>query len=266
MALFVYVAVDQNHGFRLKRVQSKLGGLNMLEFEGHIAETRDETHDVKTFVIEVTNQIDFIPGQYCMVSLPGNKAFRKEWRPFTFVNIPKNEYVELMVKRMGAFTTAMHNMHPGDKLLLKGPFGEQLNFDESIKDDVVFVAGGSGITPFISAIRFAASRNMPNRIILLYSNKTVDDIIDREELEVLGKRENITVIHSLTKKIPEHWKGIRGRVNKDVILTHVDDPKEKLWYVCGPPPMVQSLKGVLGDIGVPEERLRIENWQIPGKG
>jgi len=238
----------------------------MLEFEGHIAEIRNETYDVKTFVIEVTDQIDFIPGQYCMVSLHGNKTFVKEWRPFTFVNIPEAENVELTVKRIGAFTTAMHGMHLGDKVLLKGPFGEQLRFDESIQDDVVFVAGGSGITPFMCAMRFAASRNMPNRIILLYSNKTVDDIIYRDELEELGKRENITVVHSLTKNIPEQWKGIRGRLNKDVILTHVYAPQEKLWYVCGPAPMVQSLKEQLSGIGVPEERLRIEDWQIPGKG
>jgi len=245
--------------------EEKVGRLNMLESEGRVAEIRDETHDVKTFAIEVTNKIDFIPGQYCMVSMPANEAFQKEWRPFTFVNIPEDEYVELTVKRMGAFTKAMHRMHPGDKLRLKGPFGEQLNFDESIQDDVVFVAGGSGVTPFMSAMKFAVSRNMPNRIILLYSNKTVDDIICRDELDALGKRDNITVIYSLTKKIPEPWKGIRGRLNKDVILTHVDGPKEKLWYVCGPPPMVQSLKELLGDMGVPEERLRIEDWQVPGK-
>lgn len=240
--------------------------MKTLESEGHIAEIRDEAPDVKTFVIEATNQIVFIPGQYCMASMPGNKAFQKEWRPFTFVNIPEDEHVELTVKRMGAFTTAMHNMHQGDKVLLKGPFGEQLNFNESIQDDVVFVAGGSGITPFMCAMRFAAAKNMPNKIILLYSNKTVDDIIYRDELEALGQRENITVIQSLTKKIPEQWKGIRGRLNKDAILSHVEGPKKKLWYVCGPPPMVQSVKEMLADIGVPEQRLRIEDWKIPGKG
>jgi ferredoxin-NADP reductase len=238
----------------------------MLESEGYISGIKNETHDVKTLVIEVAKHMDFIPGQYCMVSMPENKTFAKEWRPFTFVNIPEAENVELTVKRMGAFTTAMHGMHPGDKVLLKGPFGEQLKFDESIQDDVVFVAGGSGITPFMCAMRFAASRNLPNRIILLDSNKTVDDIIYRNELEELGKRENITVVHSLTKKIPQQWKGIRGRLNKDAILTHVRAPKEKLWYVCGPPPMVQSLREQLSSISVPEERLRIEDWQISGKG
>jgi len=246
--------------------QRELGGLNMLESEGHIAETRDEAHDVKTFVIEVAKRIAFAPGQYCMVSMPENKGFQEEWRPFTFVSIPEDEYIELTVKRMGAFTTAMHNMHPGDKLRLKGPFGEQLNFDESVKDDVVFVAGGSGITPFMSAMRFAASRNMPNRIILLYSNKTIDDIIYKDELEALGQRENITVTHSLTKRIPAQWKGIRGRLNKDAILNHVESPKKKLWDVCGPPPMVKSVREMLADVGVPEQRLRIEDWQIPAKG
>jgi NAD(P)H-flavin reductase len=238
----------------------------MVESEGRITAVKDETHDVKTFVIDMMNKIDFVPGQYCMVSMPGNKALEEEWRPFTFVNIPEDEHVVLTVKRMGAFTTAMHRMEEGDKLVLKGPFGKQLNFDESIQDDVVFVAGGSGITPFYSAMRFAASRNMPNKILLLYSNKTEHDIIFREQLDALNERDNVTVIHSLTKEIPEGWKGIWGRVTSGAIIEHVDGPREKLWYVCGPPPMVQSLKEILGTLGVPEAKLRIEDWEVPGKG
>jgi NAD(P)H-flavin reductase len=242
------------------------GRFKMVESEGRIVEVRDETHDVKTFVIRLTNKIDFIPGQYCMVSMPEEKAFEKEWRPFTFVNPPGEEHVELTVKRMGKFTTALHGMQQDDRLLLKGPFGEQLNFNESIQDDVVFVAGGSGITPFMSALRFAVSRGMPTRITLLYSNKTLDDIIYRRALEALDKRGNITVVFSLTKKIPKDWKGIHGRLDKDAIEAHVDRAKEKLWFVCGPPPMVESLRAILKDMGVLEERLRIEDWEIPGKG
>lgn len=237
----------------------------MFESEGAIIGIRIETHDVKTFVLRLGKKLDFVPGQYCMVSMPANEPFKKESRPFTFSNSPDDEDIELTVKRTGTFTEAMHNLRAGDALLVKGPLGEKLNFDDSVKDDVVFLAGGSGITPFISAIRFAVSRNLPNQITLLYSNKTVDDIIYKDELEKLSKRENLTVINSLSNDIPQGWEGSRGRIDRDMILSHVNQLNEKLWYVCGPPPMVEQLKKVLQEIGVPDDNLRIEDWELPGK-
>ena len=240
-------------------------GLAVLESEGAIINIKVETHHVKTFVLKLGNKLSFVPGQYCMVSMPGNEQFKKESRPFTFANAPDDEDIELTVKRTGAFTEAMHNLKVADILLLKGPLGEKLNFNDSVKDDVVFLAGGSGITPFVSAIRFAVSRNLPNQITLLYSNKTVDDIIYKDELEELSKRENLTVINSLTKDIPQGWEGSRGRIDADMILSHVNQPNEKLWYVCGPPPMVEQLKKVIQELGVPDDKLRIEDWQIPEK-
>jgi ferredoxin-NADP reductase len=245
--------------------KKELAMLESVESEGAIISIRVETHDVKTFVLRLGKKFDFVPGQYCMVSMPANEQFKKEWRPFTFANTPDDEDIELTVKRIGVFTQAMHNLKVGDTLLVKGPLGEKLNFDDSVKDDVVFLAGGSGITPFMSAIRFAVSRNLPNQITLLYSNKTVDDIIYKDELEELSKRENLTVINSLTNDIPQGWEGSSGRIDRDMILSHVNQLNEKLWYVCGPPPMVEQLKKVLQEIGVPGENLRIEDWQLPGK-
>jgi ferredoxin-NADP reductase len=237
----------------------------MHQTEGEIKEIRDETHDVKTFVLTVVNRLDFVPGQYSMVCMKEKEGFQKEWRPFTFVNIPEDEQVELTVKRMGKFTTTMHRLRPGDKLILRGPFGEELNFDETVIDDVVFVAGGSGITPFMSAIRFAVARNMQNDIWLFYSNKTIGDIIFREELDELNQRENIRVLHALTKEIPEDWNGLEGRLNKAAIASSLEEPAAKLWYICGPPPMVHAVREMIGEIGVPDDRIKSEDWQIPGK-
>ena len=239
----------------------------MFEGEAEIMEVREETHDVKTFVMETAENIAFVPGQYCMISRPDNEKFRDEARPrpFTFSNIPHEDHVEITVKKTGGFTGAMHNMKVGDKLRLKGPFGEQLNFDESVKDDVIFVAGGSGITPFMSAIRYAASKELPNRIVLLNSNDTVDDIIYKDELDALSQNEKITVKNTLSGSVPKGWDGLQGRIDKNMILAQVEQPAAKLWYVCGPPPMVQDLNAILLEIGLSEDKIKSEEWQIPAK-
>jgi ferredoxin-NADP reductase len=237
----------------------------MIESEAEIVEVKEEARDVKTFVMTTREPIEFVPGQYCMVSIPDNELFSGEARPFTFSNTPLNNHIEITVKKTGGFTGAMHRLHVGDKLLIKGPFGKELIFDDSTKGDVVFVAGGSGITPFMSAMRYAVSKNLPHRIVLLNSNKTVDDIIYKDELDALNKKGNIRVINALSQAVPGQWDGLRGRIDKYMILSQIDQPAEKIWYVCGPPPMVEDLNQTLLEIGVAEDKIRTEDWQIPQK-
>jgi ferredoxin-NADP reductase len=243
------------------------GGRQVKMFEGdaEIVEIKQETHDVKTFVMKTGKNIAFVPGQYCIVSMPDHQEFSDEARPFTFSNIPQEDHTEITVKKTGSFTGAMHQLQVGAKLRLKGPLGEELNFDESVKDDVVFVAGGSGITPFMSAIRYAVSKEMPNRIVLLNSNDSVDDIIYKDELDALSQNENITVTNTLSMSVPEGWHGLHGRIDKDMILAQIDQPAAKLWYVCGPPPMVQDLNDILLEIGLSEDKIKSEEWQILSK-
>jgi glycine betaine catabolism B len=230
-----------------------------------IEEVKVETHDVKTFVLKPQETISFTPGQYFLVSIPAHKDFKNEWRPMTFTNLPWDAHITFSAKRMGAFTGALHALAAGGCLQLKGPRGESLNFDASIRDDLVLLAGGSGITPFISIIRYAVAKDLPNRIVLLFSNKSEKDIIYREELDRLNGKKRISVVYSLTREIPQDWDGERGRIDGDMIRRHVDRPKEKLWYLCGPPPMTEILEQALEGIGVSRKRLRLESWQIPGK-
>ena len=237
----------------------------MAEVSGEIIKIKEETYDVKTFRLKLTKSINFIPGQYCLVSITGNKEFEGETKPFTFANSPTEKgFIELTIKQIGKFTTALHSLRIGDKLKIEGPYGESLNFDKSIKDDIIFIAGGSGITPFISAIRYSIAKKLPNKITLFFSNRTEKDIIYKKELEEI-KNKDINVIHTLSQEVPEGGSGETGRINREMIEKYVKNPKEKLWYICGPPPMVNSIKEILLGMGIPQERLRIEDWQIPGK-
>jgi NAD(P)H-flavin reductase len=218
-----------------------------------------ETPDVKSFRLEKKN-IEFVPGQYCLASLPD---LTENEKPFTFSCSPLRPYVQLTIKKFGEVTTLIHDrLKVGDKLRLRGPFGEALKFDESVKEDIVLIAGGSGITPFMSIIEYAADKRLGNKIILFFSNRSEKEVIFRSRLEKIDK---ITFVNTLTNEKPEGWRGELGYINKGMIEKHVKEPKKYLYYICGPPPMIEAVKKALTEIGVEESRFRIENWQLPGK-
>ncbi len=238
----------------------------MKKFFAPILTIQNETHDVKTFRIANIPKISFIPGQYCIVSLPHHPQFSKITKPFTFSSSPtEKEYLDITVKKMGYFTTAMFDLKEGDTLEIKGPLGEDLTLEESTKEDVVFLSGGSGITPFMSMIRYCAAKALPNNLILLYGNRTENDIIYEKELASLEKRQiPLTVVHVLENP-SSLWQGEKGRLNKGLIEKYVSKPISKLWYLCGPPPMVSAMKKILSELAVPEENCKIEPWELPGK-
>jgi NAD(P)H-flavin reductase len=237
----------------------------MSQFIGEIIKLIQETPDVKTFRITKPHNFTFIPGQYCLVSFLDKIEFMDEARPFTFTSSPtQKDFIDLTIKLMGDFTKELFKLDQGTKLQIDGPKGESLNFDENIKENVVFIAGGSGITPCIVALRYATAKNLPNKMMLFFSNKTFKDIIYGKELEILNHK-NITIINTISDEIPGDWHGETGRINKAMIEKYVKIPSKWLWYVCGPPPMVTAIKNILHDLNIPEEKLRIEEWQLPGK-
>jgi len=209
----------------------------------------DEANEVKGFRLSKLAGYQFIPGQYCMWTI------ESESRPFTMTSVPSSEYLEFTIKKMGDFTSNLFELKPGYQLEMSEPHGSELNFDETIKDDIVFIAGGSGITPFICAIRYAFEHKMTNKLILLYGNRTQDDIIFKNELD----QYDMKVVHVLSN---EDWSGEQGYVDQKIIDKYVKDPINKTWYICGPPPMTAGMRKILDSIGV--TKIRIEPWELPG--
>jgi NAD(P)H-flavin reductase len=234
-------------------------------FVCNIMSIRDETPDVKTFRIEKPTGFNFVSGQFCLVTLASNNSNPKDPKPFTFSNSPTDDYLELTIKEMGSFTKALFSCAVGDNLRIDGPKGDTHKFDESVKDDVVFVAGGSGITPFMSALRYAVVKRLLNSFVLLFGNQSVKDIIFKEELDrITANNENIKIINVISRNDLQ-WHGEHGYIDKERILKYVENPKDKLWYLCGPPPMTRSIRSILAEIGIEEGNLRFDKWEIPGK-
>lgn len=224
-----------------------------------IISIRKETYNVKTFRLKPEDKIEFIPGQYALFSIPENKKVSNYAKPFSFSSSPtKRNFFEITVKKVGIFTTEMHNLKKGENMLVNGPYNSALNFDEKIMQDVVFIAGGSGITPFISAMRYSTEKKLKNKILLIFSNKTYRDIIYRKELSYLERKNSrIKVINTLTDSWPKKWKCETGIITKDLILRYVkEEPKNRMWCICGPPKMMLSMKEILSSIKIPEENVR----------
>jgi NAD(P)H-flavin reductase len=230
-----------------------------------IIQIRDETHDVKTFRLKTNKNWNFVSGQYFLASLT-KEEFKGEKKPFTFSSSPlQKEYLEFTIKKMGKFTAALHSLNIRDKIFINGPFGNAMKFDDSIKEDIVFIAGGSGIVPFMSALRYSIDKNLNNHFYVFFSNRTYADIIFRDELFLMSKRENMTIVNTLSDQLPDSWDGEQGRISKDMLLKYVAVPESKIWYICGPPPMVRAMKDILSELNVPEKNLRVDKWEIPGK-
>ncbi len=227
-----------------------------------ILETVRQTHDVLTIRLDRPEGFTFIPGQHCLVGLPDVPQFSGVAKPFTFSCSPDQPWLELTIKEIGAFTGAICARRVGDRVAIRGPFGNALTFDGTHADDVVMLSGGSGITPFISMLRFARDRGLSNRMLLLYANRSEADIIFRDELDRMPAP--IRVVHFLSAA-GEGWAGERGRISREKILEYAGTMTGGLWYLCGPPPMNKSMQEILDELKIPAERRRFDRWEIPGK-
>ena len=215
--------------------------------EQHVVKIRSinkVTHDVVRIVTEKPASYTFTPGQATEVSI-NNNDWKEERRPFTFTCLPGNDYIEFTIKTYPSHkgvTNQLLQLHEGDELLLHEVFG-----DIAYKGEGVFIAGGAGVTPFISIFRSLHSDNNVGNNKLIFANKTKGDIILEEEFKnVLGKN----FINILSD---EHVEGYaNGFISEDFLKANVID-LNKYFYVCGPPPMMEAIEKILANLEVDEK-------------
>lgn len=235
--------------------------MGIMSFTGKIIEIVDQTPTVKSFRFERPQGFEFKAGQFCNIAYPDRCVAGR--RSYSFSNSAADEkFFELTIKEHGDFTQKMFTLEPGVEFEVKGPLGNVFCFDENTADDIVFLAGGVGVTPFMSALQYADFKGMKNELVLLFSNKTEDEIIAKDRLNEYAERnENITVVHTLTRD--ENWQGEKGRINEEMIKKYVKkDVSHYKYFICGPGQLIESMKELLKSMSVPEEKIIIEDWGI----
>jgi ferredoxin-NADP reductase/uncharacterized protein YcbX len=222
---------------------------------------RDETGSVKTFSFRDPSDgkipFKFLSGQFLTVTVPDGST--EHQRCYTIASSPMREdRCEITVKREGTVSSLLHDhAQPGDRLAVSGPFG-QFTFDEEGAKRVLFIAGGVGITPLMSKLRYLVDKRWLGRIDLVYSSKTSDEIIFRRELEELERQSQILGLHVTITAKDDSWNGARGRMSKEWLCAIVPDIAEREVHLCGPTSMAASIQSLLTGIGVPAHKIALE--------
>jgi ferredoxin-NADP reductase/uncharacterized protein YcbX len=223
----------------------------------------DETWNVKTFRLRHPSKdhvpFRFRPGQFLTITSGGGQ--NRTQRCYTVASSPaQRDFCEITVKRDGAASARLHDhVVPGSRLAVSGPMGRFI-FDGRGAEEIVMIAGGVGITPLISKIRFLTGEDWQGRIDLIYSVKTSRDLIFREELARLqGAARNLRIHITVTSEDAE-WSGHRGRLSAEWIREVVPDIATRHVHMCGPAPMANALRLLLRQLDVPEARIESESF------
>ena len=209
------------------------------------------THDVLKIVTEKPEGYDFIPGQATEVSI-NKSGWQEEKRPFTFTCLPDDDYLEFTIKTYPSHkgvTNELLLLKQKDELILHDIFGAI-----AYKGEGVFIAGGAGVTPFISIFRFLRSRNELGGNKLIFANKRKDDIILKLEFEsLLG----INFINILSDEKTNGYA--HGYITEEFLKANIADLKKNI-YLCGPDAMMDSIEKHLLNLGVEENSIIKEEF------
>jgi len=208
------------------------------------------THDVKRFIVKKPEIFSFSPGQGVELVIDQEKWREEEGRPFTPSNLTTDEVLEFTIKRYPdhkGVTDKLHTLKAGDHLLMSDPFGTI-----AYKGPGVFIAGGAGITPFLSIFRHLAVETTTAGQTLIFSNKTTADIICEKELQhYFGSRCHLICTREKAKGY-EHT-----RIDRKYLQKIIKDTQQYV-YVCGPDEFVEEINAMVGDMGFATESVVFE--------
>ena len=224
-----------------------------------------ETPNVKTFrLLPSPNDrflpFTFVPGQFLNVAF-GIGGARMN-RSYSISSSPtQREHIELTVRREARGAVSRHIndlLEVGDQIETAGPVGK-FTFTGTEADSIVLISGGVGITPMMSITRYLTERSWAGDIFFIYTCRAPADFIFANEVAALQRINNrLHVAVTISRAEGTDWKGLRGRITKELLTQTVPDLASRTVHLCGPPSMMDSLKAVLAEVGVPPDRLKTE--------
>lgn len=226
----------------------------------------EETPSTKTLRMEPVDGMlpYFRAGQY--INLFAEIEGVLTSRPYSISSIHGEPYYDITVRRMtGGFVSnyLLDRVKEGDTFQSTGPSGS-FYYEPSLDgSELVFLAGGSGVTPFMSIIRETANKKLPVTIQLLYGNREPADIIFEAELKKLAVRHQNIKVDFIISEPPEGWTGLCGLLDAKMISSLVDLVENKKFFLCGPAQMHILCEGALETLGIPARRLKKEAYGPP---
>jgi ferredoxin-NADP reductase len=247
-------------------VRRVIDRLHPLRMRLRVAEIVEETPTTKTLKLERTDgpSPPFRPGQYVNLFVDADGVLTS--RPYSISSPPGGEFLELTVRdKPGGFVAPylLNEVLVGDELESTGPAGHFYHEPLIDGDDLVFLAGGSGITPFMSIIRDAVQHDRPLRMHLLYGSRVPEDVIYGRELAELARRHGNLRYALVISEPPAGYRGLCGFLDADLIRQQVGDVTGKTFYLCGPNVMTDFCLAALDELDVPRHKIRRELYGPP---
>lgn len=226
-----------------------------------LAKITHETHNTFSWQLHPQEQEDFNfqSGQFAMIHILNDDGGTRAKKPYSLASSPlNNDYLEFGIKLHGDFTHQLSELKAGEIVGIEGPYGV-FTYDKDKHQDCVMLAGGIGITPFISMIKYASQAAPENKIILYYFNQTEKDVAFQENLAKLDKQNsNLKIIYSVDKALTDSWTGEVGLISQENMKKNLDDLQSHFYFLCGPGPFMKAAEAILQANQVPIEQIKKE--------
>jgi Na+-transporting NADH:ubiquinone oxidoreductase subunit F len=238
------------------------GLLNAKEYKTVVSYVEDLTYDIKLvrFKLIEPKEIDFKPGQYVQIQVPGIEVIRA----YSIASDPKQKNeIELIIRLVpnGQATTFVHKaMEVGDKIIITGPYGDFFLREDSNKD-MICIAGGSGKAPIRSILYALQAKGMQRKVKYFFGARSKKDLYYTEEFRALEKEfPNFEYIPALSEPLPEdEWDGDVGLIT-DVVDRHTKDLSDVEGYLCGSPGMIKACINVLKKHDMKDDNILFDNF------
>jgi ferredoxin-NADP reductase len=235
-------------------------------FRGRLTEIIPEAREVKTFrfVPEGGVSITHLPGQFMHINIPIPDGDRpKTRRSFTISSAPtETGLLQITVKRNPAGTVSnfLHQQgRMGDIFDLRAPFG-QFTFTEGKASRILFIGGGSGVTPLRSILRYMCDRRLPVDAVLLDFNRREEDIIFRQEIQGIPATHSGIQVHFALSDPHPSWQGLTGHIRADLLDQTLKRFEPEIVYLCGPPLMMDAASQLLLTRGLRPDQIVTESF------
>jgi predicted ferric reductase len=208
----------------------------------------------------------FEAGQFAWIHL-GRSPFSYDQHPISMSSngdlAAENGEVGFTIKNLGDWSgSVVPAVRPGDRVWIDGPYGV-FTLDREQGPGYAFLAGGVGVTPLRSMLATMAEREDVRPVVLFFAASSADDLTFRGDLEGLQERMNLKIVYVVSEP-PPGWDGEQGRITEEVLRRHLPPKQYRRWqyFICGPSPLMDALEDLLPRMGVPEERIHTERFDM----
>jgi predicted ferric reductase len=209
---------------------------------------------IEIVLAAVGKKINFYPGQFVFINIE-DKAIGKEQHPFSISSSPNDKNLRLSIKQMGDHTNKFSNLKKSMNITLYGPYGEFGKRFLSSNKDSLWIAGGIGITPFLSLLHYFNESGQNKKVALYYCTRDKDEAVYHNEIKDVSKECPFLNYYSFCSSE-------KGRIQAKMILDEIGNLTERLILLCGPMPMMKSLEKGFMELGVNRSNIIYEDFSL----